>query len=427
MAIPSAFLEDLKSRFDIEDIIGARLTLKKAGGNAVGLCPFHHEKTPSFTVNAAKQMYHCFGCGASGDVIGFLMAHDRLDFIEVVEDLAQQAGLPVPRPTGGQGDQPDIARRDTLFAVNAKAALFYQDLLQTDAGRPGRVYLEVRGITPETAAAFGLGYAPGNWQNYRPQAYANPRPLLAAGLCIQADTGRVYDRFRGRVIFPIRDRRGRVAGFGGRAIDGQEPKYLNSPETETFTKGKLVYGLWEAQTAKASQTGEAILVEGNLDVVTLHQHGFTKAVAALGTAVSAEQIERIFRLSPHIIVCMDGDKAGQQAAWRTIQTAVPLLKDGRFLSVANLPDGHDPDSYVRQHGPESLATLLSQAESLSGYVFRQLQARHGSESIESRAALFREGHELIKQLPSGTYRYMMEVALSAITKHRQTPRTKAAS
>ena len=345
--IPSDFIQTLLSRVDIVDVIDRSVPLKKAGANYQACCPFHSEKTPSFTVSPTKQFYHCFGCGAHGTAIGFLMEHDGKSFPEAVETLARDAGLTVPRvESAGERERREVSR--DLNELLLDAAKFYRARLRESERAIS--YLKRRGLTGAIAAHFGIGYAPDGWQNLAalPGDYADPQ-LEAAGLVISGDSGKRYDRFRDRIMFPIHDARGHVIGFGGRVLDSGEPKYLNSPETPVFSKGRELYGLYLARNAIRA-AGCVLVVEGYMDVVALAQHGVEYAVATLGTSTTAIHAQKLFRLADLVVYCFDGDAAGRKAAWRALETTLPVLTDGKEARFLFLPNGQDPDDYVRTHG-----------------------------------------------------------------------------
>ncbi len=360
--IPDSFLDELVARSDIVEIIGARVPLKKSGREFKANCPFHNEKSPSFWVSPDKQFYHCFGCGAHGTVIGFLMQYEKMEFLDAVADLAQRAGLELPREAQGA---PDSGSAD-LHDLMGRAARFFEQNL-ADNARAQR-YVQARGIDAKTSARFALGYAPDAWEALLTRFGTSDeerRRLHQVGLVIEREArggegdarggqraGGYYDRFRDRLMFPIRDSRGRVIGFGGRVIDQGEPKYLNSPETPLFHKGRELYGLYEARQARADFK-RLMIVEGYMDVVRLHQAGITYAVATLGTATTQEHLNKIFRITRELVFCFDGDRAGRQAAWRALENALPLAQDGRELKFMFLPDGHDPDTLVAEEGPQA--------------------------------------------------------------------------
>jgi DNA primase len=409
--IPQHFIDELISRIDIIEVIGSRVQLKRAGREYKACCPFHDEKTPSFTVSADKQFYHCFGCGAHGTALGFVMEYDHLGFIEAVEDLAARAGLEVPREGGGSAPPEP---HDEIYVALERAALFYRQALGSSA--KARDYLEKRGLAAEIIQRFGIGYAPAGWQALldRYGTTDEERQVLhRAGLVIerQAEPGRAhtpgfYDRFRDRVMFPIRDTRGRAIGFGGRVLDAGEPKYLNSPETELFHKGRELYGLFECRQATRSLQ-RLLVVEGYMDVVSLHQAGITYAVATLGTSTTPEHLQRIFRLVGEVVFCFDGDRAGRAAAWRALENAVGEVKQGRQVRFLFLPEGHDPDSLVRQEGAAAFEARLASALPLSDYLIRELSARSDPTSVDGRAKLVELARPLIRKIPSDVYRELL--------------------
>ncbi|HMO47708.1 MAG TPA: DNA primase [Rubrivivax sp.] len=409
--IPQGFLDDLLSRVDIVDIVGRHVQLKKSGASHVGLCPFHAEKTPSFNVIPGRQFYHCFGCGASGNAIRFLVEQNGMGFREAVVDLAQEVGMVVPDdtpldPAAQQRAMQARVHQATLGEVLARAAAFYARQLR--AHPPAIDYLKRRGLSGEIAKRFGLGYAPPGWRNL---ASAFPRyddPLLAESgmVIVQGDEGpeqKRYDRFRGRVMFPIRSVKGEVIGFGGRVLDGGEPKYLNSPETPLFVKGRELYGLYEARAALRAK-GCALVVEGYMDVVALAQSGFGNAVATLGTACTADHVQKLFRFTDTVVFAFDGDAAGRRAAGRALEAALPHATDLRSVRFLFLPPEHDPDSYVRELGPAAFEAQLAEAVPLS----RQLiaHAGHGADlaSAEGRARMLAQAKPLWLALPEGALR-----------------------
>ena len=409
--IPQEFLDQVLARVDLVEIISARVPLRRAGHDFVACCPFHAEKTPSFTVSARKQFYHCFGCGAHGSAIGFLMAYDRLEFVDAVEDLARQVGLDMPR--GSSETQPTL---QPLLELLARAERFFRQQLREHPARQRVIdYLRQRGLSGQIAARFAIGYAPAGWESLCQALLAegaSPEALLAAGLASRDGQGRLRDRFRDRVMFPIRDRRGRVIAFGGRALDvtAGTPKYLNSPETALFHKGRELYGLHEARSANATLQ-RLIVVEGYMDVVALAQHGISDAVATLGTATTAEHVERLFRVVDALLFCFDGDRAGRAAAWRALEAALPLLRDGRQVQFLFLPEGEDPDSLVRREGPAAFTPRLTQAMPLADYLFSELR-RHGDpDTLAGRARLAERAAPLLEKLPEGHFRDLMAARL----------------
>ena len=406
--IPQSFIQELLNRVDIVDVVERHVPLKKAGANYQACCPFHSEKSPSFTVSPAKQFYHCFGCGAHGSAIGFLMEYSGLPYPEAIEELARQAGMTVPR----EDFTPEMAQRRqqaaSLTEVTARAANFYRQQLRKS---PRAIdYLKGRGLSGEIAARFGIGYAPDGWQGLR-EAFDDyeAAALNECGLVIDADAsegqekGRRYDRFRDRIMFPIFDARNNVIGFGGRVLDRGEPKYLNSPETPLFSKGRELYGLTQARAA-IRDDGFVLVVEGYMDVVALAQFGVGNAVATLGTATTVDHIHKLFRQTDRIVFCFDGDRAGRKAAWRALESALAELTDGRSASFLFLPTEHDPDSYVREYGNERFRQQALSAQPLSEYLLHELESRCDVRSAEGRAQLVTEAKPLITQVPAGALR-----------------------
>lgn len=413
--IPQDFINDLIDRSDIVEVIESRIQLKKAGREYKACCPFHGEKTPSFTVSPDKGFYHCFGCGAHGTVIGFLMEHDRLEFVEAVEELASIQGVAVPREAGGQ--QPTSPTAPLYELLDRAAQLFREELAQHEHAI---AYLKKRGLDGETAKQFRVGYAPAGWdyllKRFGTEAQGKDN-LLKTGLILKNDEGRVYDRFRDRVMFPIRDSRGRVVGFGGRVLDQGEPKYLNSPETPVFHKGRELYGLYEAR--RANRTLDRLLVvEGYMDVVALACHGISNAVATLGTATTPEHLQRLFRASQEVVFCFDGDRAGREAAWRALQVTLPELREGRQVRFLFLPDGQDPDSMVSEFGADAFNQALDNSLPLSDYLLQHLKEETNLDSVDGLARLAELARPLINRIPEGVYldlllaRLAQEVGLS---------------
>jgi DNA primase len=410
--IPDAFLDELVSRSDIVDIIAARVPLKKAGREYKACCPFHNEKSPSFSVSAEKQFYHCFGCGAHGTVIGFLMQYEKMEFLDAVADLAQRAGLELPREAQAPRD-PGSA---DLHELMLQAARFFEQNL---ADNPrAQAYVQRRGLDAKTSAKFSLGYAPDAWEALLKRFGMHDeerRRLLQVGLILERSgerTGGFYDRFRDRLMFPIRDSRGRVIGFGGRVIDQGEPKYMNSPETPLFHKGRELYGLYEARQARGDLK-RLLIVEGYMDVVRLHQAGITYAVATLGTATTQEHLNKIFRQTHEVVFCFDGDRAGRQAAWRALENALPLARDGRELKFMFLPEGHDPDTLVAEEGAEAFENRMKEALPLSEYLVQQLIADVDLDHIDGRAKLKALAGPLFGRMPEGIYREMLADRLAS--------------
>jgi DNA primase len=410
--IPREFIDHLIARIDLVDLIDARVPLKKTGANYQARCPFHTEKTPSFSVSRDKQFYHCFGCGAHGNAIGFLMDYERQTFVEAIETLADTLGIPVPR----EADAPEaLASLSPLYDILAQAAAFYARQLREHPQAQRAVdYLKARGLSGAIAKRFQLGYAPPGWSNLPSEL---PQDLLSnAGLLASNDSGQTYERFRDRVIFPIRDRRGRVVGLGGRVLGDDKPKYLNSPETAVFKKHQEVYGLHELlETLRKPE--RILVVEGYMDVIALAQHGIPYAVATLGTATSADHAVLLFRYARELVFCFDGDNAGRNAAWKALEASLPALREGRALRFLLLPEAHDPDSLVRAEGCEAFERRVADALPLSDYFFQQLEARHGPRSLESRAALMREAAPLVDKIPPGVFRNLMQSRLEQIAGH----------
>jgi DNA primase len=407
--IPKTFIDDLLTRTDIVEVIGARVPLRKAGKDYKACCPFHDEKTPSFTVSADKQFYHCFGCGKHGSAIGFLMDYDHMSFVEAVEELAARAGLAVPREAGAVASVSRDKDED-LLGLMREAARFYRSQLREhpQAGRAVE-YLKRRGITGEVAQEFGLGFAPEGWDNLLRalgKDDAGREALVRAGLAVKKVGGGYYDRFRDRVMFPIEDHRGRIVGFGGRVIDQGEPKYLNSPETPLFHKGRELYGLYRAREA-IKRENRVLVVEGYLDVVALAQFGIGFAVATLGTATTRDHLERLFRHAPEVIFCFDGDRAGREAAWRALDNALAVLREGRQASFLFLPQGEDPDTLVRKEGREAFLARVKTALPLPDYLFSTLAQQVDLGRLDGRARLVELARPLLSKMPAGVLRQMM--------------------
>jgi DNA primase len=395
--IPQDFIDDLVARADIIEIVGRRIQLKKAGREFKACCPFHDEKTPSFTVSPAKGFYHCFGCGAHGTAVGFLMEFDHMSFVEAIESLAGSMGVEVPRD---ESDRP-ARRYDELFDLMSKVERFWQQGLRENQAAVD--YLKDRGIDGTTAKRFGIGYAADGWSNVLDKYGTTPEAierLLAAGLIIRKDNGGNYDRFRDRITFPIRDIRGRCIGFGGRAMGDGEPKYLNSPETVLFHKGRELYGLYEARQA-LRQIDRFVVVEGYMDVIALARHGIDFSVATLGTATTSDHLNRLFRLTENIDFCFDGDRAGKQAAWRALETALPDIREGRQVHFVFLPEGHDPDSFVNEHGSQVFIDALNNGVALSDYLISELALQVDESTVDGRARLAELAKPLIAKIPPG--------------------------
>ncbi len=412
--IPREFIDELLARLDVVEVINRRVPLKKAGKDFKACCPFHNEKTPSFTVSRPKQFYHCFGCGVSGTAITFLMEFEHLSFPEAVEELAGEAGLEVP-DTGParSGDNPTLP----LLEILGEASRYYKDQLRSHTDASTTIaYLKQRGLTGEIAAQFDLGYAPTGWDNLSSTA-GNEEKLdlmVKAGLISKRESGGHYDRFRARVIFPIHDNKGRVIAFGGRLLDEGEPKYLNSPETPLFHKGSELYNLHRARSAIAQQQ-MSIVVEGYMDVLALAQHGIDHCVATLGTATTATHLQRLFRLAPSIVFCFDGDRAGRDAAGRALEIALPLLESGRQVSFLFLPDGEDPDSVIRDQGADTFRTLIDSATPLPDLLFDTLLNQTDLTRMDGKARLATLARPLISRVPEGPLRELMQQRLSDLT------------
>ncbi|MCF7971288.1 MAG: DNA primase, partial [Methylococcaceae bacterium] len=407
-----SFIDDLLVRVDIVDLIDTYVPLKKTGSSYVARCPFHAEKTPSFAVTRNKQLYHCFGCGAGGNAISFLMDYSHLNFVEAVEDLADFVGVEVPR----EASVGPVKKNNTaeILQVLEQVTGFYIDQLRDNVGAKIAVdYFKSRGLSGEVAREFQLGYAPVGWDALSKQFKA--QQLIEAGLVITRDDGSVYDRFRDRVIFPIRDRRGRVLGFGGRVLDDSLPKYLNSPETAVFHKGREVYGLYELLT-KNAKPERIVVVEGYMDVIALTQFGLGYAVATLGTATSKEHLELLFRFSSEIVLCFDGDKAGRAASWRAVEAALPSLKDGRQVKIMQLPLGVDPDVLVRQEGLAAFEQRIASATSLSAFFFDRLNQGLNLNDLEGRANLASKAKGYLEKIPSGVFQDLMLEKLKELSK-----------
>ena len=407
--IPQHFINELVARADIIDVIGARVQLKKAGKEYKACCPFHDEKSPSFTVVPDKQFYYCFGCGAHGTALGFLMEYDHLSFVEAIEDLAARLGMEIPR----EEDPTATARpSDDLYLVMDRVAEFYRKQLR--GSERAKAYLLKRGLTGETASRFGIGYAPDAWDSVLRQFGVNEdeqRKLMQAGLVIERDPKGgahvgYYDRFRDRIMFPIRDARGRTIGFGGRILDQGEPKYMNSPETELFHKGRELYGLFEARQS-ARSIPRLLVVEGYMDVVRLHQAGIGYAVATLGTATTADHLNRLFRVCSEVIFCFDGDRAGRGAAWRALENSLSQLRQGRQIRFLFLPEGHDPDSLVGNEGREAFEARFGVTLTLSEYLLQELRARADLRSVDGRAQAAELAKPLLNRISAGVYRELL--------------------
>ncbi len=418
--IPQSFIDDLLNRTDIVDVVSSRVQLKKAGKNYTACCPFHKEKTPSFSVSPDKQFYYCFGCGAGGNALGFLMDHDNLDFPQAVEDLAKAAGMEIPREESGRPHKPRQPTDSPLYPLLTAAADFYRQALKSHPQRKAAVdYLKGRGLTGEIARDFGLGFAPPGWDNLYKHLSSDTlqqKAMIDAGLLVEnAETGKRYDRFRDRVMFPIRDSRGRIIAFGGRVLGDDKPKYLNSPETPVFHKGQELYGLFEARKNNRN-LDEIIVVEGYMDVIALAQQGLRNAVATLGTATSEEHLKRLFRVVPSVLFCFDGDQAGRNAAWRALEATLSSLQDGRRARFLFLPEGEDPDTLVRSEGTDAFRARINQhAQPLADYFFQQLTEEADPRSLEGKAHMATLAAPLIDKVPGANLRTLMRQRLLEIT------------
>ena len=410
MAIPRDFINELIARTDIVDLIDRKVPLKKAGKNHSACCPFHSEKSPSFTVSRDKQFYHCFGCGAHGNAIDFVMEYDRLEFVDAIEELASQLGIDVPQENGNTKRQDHGLSRD-LYQLMEEANLFYQSQLRQHQDKQKVLdYLDFRGLSDDVIKHFGIGFAPDGWDGllgrYRQNQSAQDK-LLTAGMLIENDSGKRYDRFRDRLMFPIRDRRGRVIGFGGRVLGEGTPKYLNSPETPIFHKGNELYGLYELKQLHRDPQ-HVLIVEGYMDVVALAQFGVDYAVASLGTSTTAEQFQLLVRNAKEVICCYDGDRAGREAAWRALETALPLLKPGDMVRFMFLPQGEDPDTMVRKIGKAAFEELIQQAMQLPEFLFETLSSTHGTD----KGALAKQAITLIEKVQDSVLQNLLLESLS---------------
>lgn len=421
--IPESFIQDLLHRVDIVDVIDPLVPLKKAGANYAARCPFHNEKSPSFTVSPSKQFYHCFGCGAHGSAIGFLMEYQGLSFVDAIKALADRVGLQVPQEPrrggspGSHGDfesapRPAAQTRALTDLLSAAARYYYEQLKRSDKAI---AYLKQRGLSGEIAAKFGIGYAPDGWQNLEETFpnYQDPQ-LLAAGLVIRNDQGRLYDRFRDRIMIPIVNQKNEVIGFGGRVLGSGEPKYLNSPETPVFEKGRELFGLPQARVG-LRETDTAIVVEGYMDVIALAQHGVGNAVATLGTATTATHIQKLFRQVDRVAFCFDGDAAGRKAAWRALENALDSLSDQKTVAFVFLPQEHDPDSFVRERGKPAFEAAVAQATPLSDFLIQHLAAEADPHTAEGRAKLLADAKPLLLKLSAPLLRLQLVKRLAEVT------------
>ncbi|MGR8931335.1 MAG: DNA primase [Gammaproteobacteria bacterium] len=411
--IPRQFIDDLLVRVDIVDLIDSHVPLKKVGNNFVARCPFHTEKTPSFSVNRGRQMYHCFGCGASGNAVSFLMDYSHLDFVEAVEDLAAFVGIDVPREVRSAYSAP-VEKKElgNLYSVLEAVSVFYVEQLRSEEGKKAVDYLDRRGLSRSVASDFSLGYAPQRWDALIDRFDRNA--LIEAGMLVVRDDGKVYDRFRGRLMFPIRDKRQRVIGFGGRVLDNALPKYLNSPETAIFSKGKELYGLSELLQGR-SRPEQIMVVEGYMDVISLAQYGIGNVVATLGTATSHHQVDLLFRYTSDLLFCFDGDDAGRKAAWKAVEIALASLRDGRQVRIMLLPQGQDPDSLIRAEGVTGFQRRIDGAQVLSDYFFGVVAEPLNLSTIEGRSQLLASAKPLLQKIPDGVFKEMMWKRLEGLS------------
>ncbi len=403
--IPDSFIQDLLARVDIVDLVDGYVPLKKAGANYAACCPFHNEKSPSFTVSPTKQFYHCFGCGAHGTAISFVMEYQGMGFVDAIKELATRAGMQVPESEGRSFNDEKPGQTRMLIEIMARAAQYYKDQLKAS---PRAVeYCKKRGLTGEVAARFGMGYAPDGWQNLQAIfSDYNAEELKTAGLVIENEAGRRYDRFRDRLMIPIINQKGDIIAFGGRIIDQGEPKYLNSPETPLFEKGRELFGLPQARQA-LRETDTAIVTEGYMDVIALAQNGVGNAVATLGTATTSTHVSKLLRQVDRVVFCFDGDNAGRKAAWRALENSLEALADNKRLAFVFLPQDDDPDSYIRTHGKEEFDRLVHQAMPLSDFLLRELAQRCDLTSSEGKAQLIYEAKPLLLKLPTPLLRLQL--------------------
>jgi DNA primase len=411
--IPDKFIDELLARVDIVDVIQERVPLKKAGRDWSARCPFHDERSPSFTVSPAKQFYHCFGCGAHGSAIGFLMNYDRLEFPDAVEELASRAGLKVPYEGGREAPREDTT---DLYAILDAAASFYRR--QLAANDAARAYFADRGLDDSTIAKFNLGYAPDQWDAIKNALGTSVQRIALmenAGMLTSGERGSKYDRFRHRVMFPILDRRGRTIAFGGRVLVKEDtPKYLNSPETPLFHKGRELFGLWQVREAH-QKIPRLVVVEGYMDAISLHQFGVPQAVATLGTATTRDHAEILFRQCADVYFCFDGDRAGRQAAWRAVESVLPRMRDGRQALFLFLPDGEDPDSLIRKEGSAGFEARLASATPLSEFFFAEIGKDVNLSSLDGKARLAERARPMLAQIPDGAFRDLMLAELDRLT------------
>ncbi len=425
--IPDAFIDDLLARSDIVEVVGSRVPLKRQGKEYAARCPFHDERSASFTVSPTKQFYHCFGCGAHGTAISFLMNYDRLEFLDAVEELAKRAGMEVPRDAHPRSPQQQDDSRDQYSALDAAARFFQKQL---EGSEKALAYLDGRGVDADTRARFCIGYAPDGYSALKDALGKDERRMKLldrVGLFSKNDRGHVYDKFRDRVMFPIFDRRGRVIAFGGRIMQKDDgPKYLNSPETALFHKGRELYGLWQVRQAN-QKIERLIVVEGYMDVVSLFQFGVTQAVATLGTATTPDHAELLFRNAPDVYFCFDGDAAGRRAAWRALESVLPRMKDGRQAFFLFLPDGEDPDTIVRKEGADAFDARLKQATPLSQFFFDELTREINLGTLDGKARLAERARPMLAQIPDGAFGDLMKQELQRLTGIGRAPVRRAAA
>jgi DNA primase len=411
--IPEYFLRDLLARIDIVDVVKARVPIKKRGANYLGICPFHQEKSPSFTVSQPKQFYHCFGCGKHGNAFGFLMDYEHMGFVEAVEELAKTLGLDVPYE-GGKDTAPKEKLDDLYDLMKQAAALFAKNLREHPEKALAVNYLKQRGVTGKSAKEFSLGFAPEAWDNLLKHlkiSEIDDKALLKTGLFVSQDQGRMYDRFRRRIMFPIHDLRGRVIAFGGRVIDQGEPKYLNSPETPIFHKGRTLYGLYEAKQ-NLKHLPQIMIVEGYMDVLMLAQAGIQYAVATLGTATTEEYIRLLLKETQELVFCFDGDRAGRDAAWRALRTCLPFLTGSANMRFLFLPEGEDPDSLVQKVGEAQFEELIKTAPALGEFLLSECAKKFDLRSIGGKSQYLSELKPYFDKIPQGAYRLMLEESLA---------------
>jgi DNA primase len=413
--IPDAFIDDLLARSDIVEVVGSRVPLKRQGKEYSARCPFHDERSASFTVSPTKQFYHCFGCGAHGTAISFLMNYDRLEFLDAVDELAKRVGMEVPRDTQPRTAQQQDDSRELYAALDAATRFFQKSLEGSDTAR---AYLDQRGVDEENRTRFAIGYAPDGYSALKDALGKDERRMKLldrAGLFSKNDRGHVYDKFRDRVMFPIFDRRGRVIAYGGRVMEKDDgPKYLNSPETALFHKGRELYGLWQVRQAN-QKIERLIVVEGYMDVVSLFQFGVTQAVATLGTATTPDHAELLFRNAPDVFFCFDGDAAGRRAGWRALESVLPRMKDGRQAFFLFLPDGEDPDTIVRKEGKDGFGERLKQATPLSQFFFDELTREVNMGTLDGKARLAERARPMLAQIPDGAFGDLMKQQLATLT------------